>query len=777
MPVSVAAIPLRIALAVIAGLLIQIGAGESPHGQEHALRPIAELLPKLKLDALAALPVQQGGRYKALYAHGMEIVDALNGTKTLATGHTPLSALLDLVFCRQAYLNQRIVVIKHIEVRRDLAASIKVDGAALAVDHARFHIDEKDFRKPDGSIDQAALDTARARATGDLKSARDKAALTRATAEAAAEEDRKALRESGRITPNRLNEATFITAIEELGRFTSKNKSLGQIHRARATIDPSRLVGDLALFALPSGPDSSYWPDHWRAPTEVAPDLEVALARYLDLARSRSSTAFDAALDAYANLTWTALPLPPEAAMRLRLTRDENELVNRIGLWPLWKAAGAGKVADAALLVRDPAAAAKAIGLGAEEADGVAQAITVLREKWPSLRIAASDFADPAQRGAIDAAFERAWLAWNDLGAAWSDQRLAARTAPGEAALQGRIDALVAASATLRELHAAELTKRGKAVPTLSTELELTYWRWNAFSWVAYLFLIAVPLLALGSIGRLRLPLMLGLALFGLGVLGQLAAFFMRWELAQRIPLSNLYESMAFAALLSSLLAIVGEVVLASMRTRPALAAAGAVGGMAAGATPPAVAGTLRMHGALALAAALFGMLIVLAQAFLEVHDINAFISPAMPILSEFWLRVHTSCIVSSYGIIALAGLMSLVYLLMRIWLRWDDPRCLAWDRTNFAINALAMIVLWVGLCLGAVWAAVSWGRPWGWDPKEVFALLTWVVFIALVHLRLAVRPQHRGAATAWVALFAMVVMVFNWYWVNVRLAGLHSYA
>jgi ABC-type transport system involved in cytochrome c biogenesis permease subunit len=87
------------------------------------------------------------------------------------------------------------------------------------------------------------------------------------------------------------------------------------------------------------------------------------------------------------------------------------------------------------------------------------------------------------------------------------------------------------------------------------------------------------------------------------------------------------------------------------------------------------------------------------------------------------------------------------------------------------------MLVLWVGLVLGAVWAAVSWGRPWGWDPKEVFALLTWVVYIGLVHLRVALPPRKRGMATAIAAIAAFIVMVFNWYWVNVQLAGLHSYA
>jgi ABC-type transport system involved in cytochrome c biogenesis permease subunit len=251
--------------------------------------------------------------------------------------------------------------------------------------------------------------------------------------------------------------------------------------------------------------------------------------------------------------------------------------------------------------------------------------------------------------------------------------------------------------------------------------------------------------------------LLVGSLFFILGTSGQVAAFLIRWRLAERIPLANLYESMAAAALLASLVAVLVETVI-SIRTgrsgRPSL-----------------------VQGSLALAASLFGCIIVMAQAFLERHDINAFISPAMPILSEFWLRVHTSCIVASYGLIGMGGLMSVVYLAMRVRLPWDDARALTWDRTTFAMNAAATVVLWAGLVLGAVWAAVSWGRPWGWDPKEVFALLTWVVFIMLIHLRHAVRTEHRGLATALVSLAAFLVMGFNWYFVNVKLAGLHSYA
>jgi len=80
-----------------------------------------------------------------------------------------------------------------------------------------------------------------------------------------------------------------------------------------------------------------------------------------------------------------------------------------------------------------------------------------------------------------------------------------------------------------------------------------------------------------------------------------------------------------------------------------------------------------------------------------------------------------------------------------------------------------------LGTILGAVWADVSWGRPWGWDPKEVFALNTWLVFLILVHVRVKVRDK--ALWTAALALAGCAVMLFNWIAVNFVIVGLHSYA
>lgn len=96
-------------------------------------------------------------------------------------------------------------------------------------------------------------------------------------------------------------------------------------------------------------------------------------------------------------------------------------------------------------------------------------------------------------------------------------------------------------------------------------------------------------------------------------------------------------------------------------------------------------------------------------------------------------------------------------------------------DGTTMILMELAFIALWVGIILGAAWADVSWGRPWGWDPKEVFALNTWIIFLILVHVRL--RVQDKGLWTAVLAVAGFIVMMFNWIGVNFFIVGLHSYA
>jgi len=96
-------------------------------------------------------------------------------------------------------------------------------------------------------------------------------------------------------------------------------------------------------------------------------------------------------------------------------------------------------------------------------------------------------------------------------------------------------------------------------------------------------------------------------------------------------------------------------------------------------------------------------------------------------------------------------------------------------DGATMVMMEVGFIMLWTGLCMGAIWADHSWGRPWGWDPKEVFALNTFIIFLLLVHVRLKVKDK--GLWTAILAVIGAIVMVFNWVIINFAISGLHSYA
>ncbi len=96
-------------------------------------------------------------------------------------------------------------------------------------------------------------------------------------------------------------------------------------------------------------------------------------------------------------------------------------------------------------------------------------------------------------------------------------------------------------------------------------------------------------------------------------------------------------------------------------------------------------------------------------------------------------------------------------------------------DGATMVLVEISFIMLWAGIVMGAIWADHSWGRPWGWDPKEVFALNTFIIFLVLIHIRLKVRDK-----AFWTAVLAIVgfeVMMFNWIVVNFVITGLHSYA
>ena len=152
---------------------------------------------------------------------------------------------------------------------------------------------------------------------------------------------------------------------------------------------------------------------------------------------------------------------------------------------------------------------------------------------------------------------------------------------------------------------------------------------------------------------------------------------------------------------------------------------------------------------------------------------------------SYAWFGVLIACCVGGFGGASLSRLRARAAGTLAEGLQWDGvtlsrrgddtPAMRGLDQAQMIFMNMANIGLFVGMILGAWWADHSWGRPWGWDPKEVFALTTWLIYAILIHVRYVVRDKGQWTAVVGVIGFAM--MMFNWWAVNFFIVGLHSYA
>ncbi|MHC5019772.1 MAG: cytochrome c biogenesis protein [Planctomycetota bacterium] len=150
-------------------------------------------------------------------------------------------------------------------------------------------------------------------------------------------------------------------------------------------------------------------------------------------------------------------------------------------------------------------------------------------------------------------------------------------------------------------------------------------------------------------------------------------------------------------------------------------------------------------------------------------------ISPLVPVLkNNFWLTIHVPIIVASYGAFALAW--GLGYVAMGYAAFAPHQRDVVNKMSRYIYRAMQIGVLFLGAgtILGGVWAAESWGRYWGWDPKEVGALLAFLIYVAALHGRFAGWWHNFGLAVSAVMGFFGVLMA--WIGVNILGAGLHAY-
>ncbi|MDI6100675.1 c-type cytochrome biogenesis protein CcsB [Actinoplanes sp. NEAU-A12] len=161
-------------------------------------------------------------------------------------------------------------------------------------------------------------------------------------------------------------------------------------------------------------------------------------------------------------------------------------------------------------------------------------------------------------------------------------------------------------------------------------------------------------------------------------------------------------------------------------------------------------------------------------------------VGPLVPALNSYWYVFHVSTIIVSSGIFLVGVVPAAMFLIKNGWdsgkrgfpytlgRRVGDAGTL--ERLTFRLHAFAFPLFTFGaLIAGPLWAEASWGRYWGWDPKEVWAFISWIVYAAYLHARAT--PSVRRTTATWIAILGFVTMLMNLFGVNLFFEGLHSYA
>lgn len=292
-------------------------------------------------------------------------------------------------------------------------------------------------------------------------------------------------------------------------------------------------------------------------------------------------------------------------------------------------------------------------------------------------------------------------------------------------------------------------------VPTIDNrkvKAELLYNQLNLFFWCRLAYLILGGILLFIACGEIIADFKWGrklsgilIALLTIAFLTHTAGVLLRWYICGHAPWANAYESMICTSWL-----LVGSGLLFARRFRILPALAGLLGGI---------------------------MLFVAG-----LNHLNPEITPLVPVLQSYWLMSHVAIIMIGYvffALCALTGLFNLV--LMNLLSATNRVKLQFRIRELTLLNEMAMILglffMTAGTFLGAIWANVSWGRYWGWDPKETWALISIVVYALVLHIRFI--PLLKGK-TDWcfnlLSVVAILSVIMTWFGVNYYLSGLHSY-
>ena len=257
-----------------------------------------------------------------------------------------------------------------------------------------------------------------------------------------------------------------------------------------------------------------------------------------------------------------------------------------------------------------------------------------------------------------------------------------------------------------------------------------------------------------GVVFRVDRMLLVG-TITGLGTLAlQSVGLLLRWKESYQLgyghaPLSNLYESLVFAAWSIMLIYIILE-----FRSKQRV---------------------------LGIFPSLFAFL---AMSYASYSDqIDSKIQPLVPALKSNWLIAHVVTCFLGYAAFAISCGISIMYLVKKNQTSQAPDRGPAallpdlkqLDAFNYQMIFFGFLWLSLGIITGSVWANSAWGTYWSWDPKETWSLITWLIYAALLHARTI--KGWRGNRVAWLSLLGFGCVLFTYFGVNFLLSGLHSYA
>lgn len=313
--------------------------------------------------------------------------------------------------------------------------------------------------------------------------------------------------------------------------------------------------------------------------------------------------------------------------------------------------------------------------------------------------------------------------------------------------------------------------------PQEKIDAEVFYNRLNPFFWSWIVGIVAVAAL-LAAVGKMReAAFWSGAAAMAVSLAFVLAGLCLRTYITGLVPLTGMFESVVVVATFVFLLGLwltlwpLLEIVHYGADVPSAAKRAGRVE-------------QVYRRRLFALSGAIVGTLAMVLAYFAPATVMHRDIGAAAPILRDnFWLVVHVVTIMAGYASAAIAlilGNISLGYYLFGRYSSEDctvrqPPACGVIARFIYTAIKITVLLLTAGTILGALWADKSWGRFWGWDPKEVWALVSLLVYLWFLHARHIRWSGDFGMAAT--AILGAIVILFNWYGVNFVLGtGMHAY-